>query len=127
MKIITTLLVPAALLLGACSSGSMASHGHLVPVATAKPDAAWLAKAKADYPFATCVVSGDKLGGSMGETMEYVYRQPGQTDRLVRFCCSDCPDQFVKDPTKYLKLLDAAPAKPAADHTHAEGTPEHTH
>ena len=49
-------------------------------------DAAWLAKAKADYPLKTCIVSGEDLGGDMGAAVDYVYHQKGQPDRLVRIC-----------------------------------------
>ena len=55
------------------------------------------------YPMDTCVVSGEKLGGDMGKPVERIFN-----NRLVRFCCSDCPNDFAKDPGKYLKKLDAA-------------------
>lgn len=71
----------------------------------------WLAKELAAYPLTTCTVSGDKLGGSMGPALDYVWRVAGQPDRLVRFCCSDCPPDFQKDPAKYLAMIDAAKAK----------------
>ena len=77
----------------------------------AAPDAAWLAKAKATYPLKTCVVSDKEIGGSMGEGLDYIHKQDGQPDRLVRFCCKDCVDDFKKEPAKYLKLIDEAAAK----------------
>ena len=77
----------------------------------AAPDAAWLAKAKAEYPLKTCVVSDETIGGSMGDGIEYVYKQEGKPDRLVRFCCKDCLKDFTKDPAKYLKQIDEAAAK----------------
>ncbi len=77
----------------------------------AAPDAAWLAKAKAEYPLKTCVVSDEAIGGSMGEGIDYVFKQAGQPDRLVRFCCKDCLKDFTKDPAKYLKQIDEAAAK----------------
>ncbi len=68
-----------------------------------------LAKAKATYPLTTCVVSGESLaGGDMGPPVDYVYKQDGQPDRLVRFCCKMCIGKFKKDPAKYLKQIDAA-------------------
>ena len=70
-------------------------------------DAAWLAKARTAYALTTCLVSGEELGG-MGQPAEYVCRQPGQPDRLVRFCCRMCGPKFRKDPAKYLARLDAA-------------------
>ncbi len=71
-------------------------------------------KAKAAYPLTTCVVSGDKLT-EMGKPVEYVYKQAGQPDRLVMFCCKDCIKDFESDPAKYLKKIDEAAAAKAKD------------
>lgn len=85
--------------------------GDLVPV-TDKTDAAWLAKARADYPLTTCAVSGDKLeGGDMGKPQEFVYKETGKPDQFVRFCCKDCVKDFKKEPAKYLKMITDAAAK----------------
>ncbi len=59
------------------------------------------------YPLTTCIVSGDKLG-EMGDPVRYVYKQPGQPDRVLEFCCKDCIKDFEKDPAKYLAKYDAA-------------------
>jgi hypothetical protein len=67
-----------------------------------------LAKARAKYPTALCVVSGEHL--QAGEIVEYHYQQPGQPDRLVRLCCHKCVAKFKADPAKYLKKLDEATA-----------------
>lgn len=93
---------------------ALAAHEHSdkpAAKAPAAPDAAWLAKAKAAYPLNTCVVSDEEIGGSMGEGIDYIHKQDGQPDRLVRFCCKDCVDDFKKEPAKYLKLIDEAAAK----------------
>ena len=93
---------------------ALAAHEHSdkpAAKAPAAPDAAWLAKAKATYPLKTCVVSDKEIGGSMGEGLDYIHKQDGQPDRLVRFCCKDCVDDFKKEPAKYLKLIDEASAK----------------
>ena len=87
-------------------------HDADKPAAPAAPDSAWLAKAKAEYPLTTCVVSGEEFGGSMGDAINYVYKQEGKPDRLVRFCCKDCRKDFDKDPAQYLKKIDEAAAKP---------------
>ncbi len=111
MKKLTLLL---ALLFAAGTPLVFAAHDHSSadkPVAPAAPDAAWLAKAKAEYPLKTCVVSDEAIGGSMGEGIDYVYQQDGKPDRLVRFCCKDCVKDFNKDPVKYLKQIDEAAAK----------------
>lgn len=77
--------------------------------------------AKAAYPLMTCVVSGDKLEpSSMGGPVDYIYKEKGQPDRLVRFCCKDCVKDFEKEPAKYLKKIDdAAVAKAKEEPAHA--------
>ncbi|HEY0945604.1 MAG TPA: hypothetical protein VGD81_10065 [Opitutaceae bacterium] len=84
------------------------------PAASAQSASTDSAKAKADYPLTTCVVSGDPLeGGDMGEAIDYVHKEEGKPDRLVRLCCKGCVRDFKKDPAKYLKAIDdAAAGKP---------------
>lgn len=73
--------------------------------------------ASAEYPLDTCVVSGEMLG-EMGTPIDYIHKEEGKPDRLVRFCCKMCVGKFKKDPAKYLKRLDAAAAaKTTSDHT----------
>lgn len=55
------------------------------------------------YPLDTCVVSGEKLGGDMGDPIDVVYK-----NRLIRFCCKMCMNEFAKDPAKYIQKIDAA-------------------
>lgn len=69
--------------------------------------------AEAAYPLDTCVVSGEKLG-DMGAPIDYIYKEDGKPDRLVRFCCKMCIAKFKKDPAKYLKLIDEAAAQKKA-------------
>jgi len=104
----TSLLL--ALIISASASLAFAAHEHTDAAKSAAPapDAAWLAKAKAEYPLTNCVVSDEKIGGSMGEGIDYVYKQEGKPDRLVRFCCKDCVKDFTKDPAKFLAEIDAA-------------------
>jgi hypothetical protein len=64
----------------------------------------------AAYPLDTCVVSGEKLG-EMGKPIDYIYKEEGKPDRLVRFCCKMCIGKFKKEPAKYLKLIDEAAAQ----------------
>ena len=52
------------------------------------------------YPTTTCPVSGAELGG-MGDPVEKVF-----ANRLVRFCCSGCIDEFKKHPARYILKLD---------------------
>jgi YHS domain-containing protein len=67
------------------------------------------AAAAKPYPLATCVVSGETLG-SHGEP--YVMQHEG---REVRLCCKGCRKDFLKDPASYLKRIDEAAAKTAAE------------
>jgi hypothetical protein len=62
------------------------------------------------YPLDYCLVSGDKIGGDMGKPIVIVYH--GQE---MKFCCSDCPPKFKKNPEKYMKMLDEAEKKAAAN------------
>ena len=73
-----------------------------------------------DYPLTTCLVTGEKLGGSMGEPINYVYK-----GRLVRFCCKSCIKAFNKNPQRYLNKLDAAKAGKATDSTSESASAKH--
>ncbi|MHB1155845.1 MAG: hypothetical protein ACYC26_03290 [Phycisphaerales bacterium] len=55
------------------------------------------------YPLTACLVSGEKLGGEMGDAINFVYK-----NRLIRFCCPDCKKDFLAAPDKYLAKLDEA-------------------
>lgn len=54
------------------------------------------------YPLDKCLVSDEKLGG-MGKPYVIVYE--GQE---IKLCCKGCEKDFKKDPTKYMKKLEAA-------------------
>lgn len=68
-----------------------------------------LAKARAQYPVQVCVVSGEHL--EAGQIVEYVYKEPGKSDRLVRLCCHKCVARFKADPVRFLQKLDDLAAK----------------
>lgn len=87
------------------ATASTEKVGKLVPLA--EKDAAWAAKARAEYPLEMCLTSDEKLG-SMGKSTEFIYRVEGKPDRLLRFCCDGCEEDFMKEPAKYLAKLDAA-------------------
>jgi hypothetical protein len=93
-----------------------ALHGQLIPAKDAPAD--WVAKERENYPLDSCPVSEDSLHGDMGGPIDFVYKQEGKPDRLVRFCCKDCVKDFKKDPTKYLNAIDAAAAKRKSASTH---------
>lgn len=98
------------------SKGDADESGSLIKVAAADVSAEWLAKATAEYPLDACMVSEDKLeDGEMGPPQDFVYRQDGAPDRLVRLCCNHCVRDFKKEPAKYLQAIaDAAAAKAKA-------------
>jgi len=60
------------------------------------------------YTLKTCIVSGEKLGGDMGEPYVFTYQ-----GREIKMCCKDCKKDFDKTPAKFIKKLDAAEKKAA--------------
>ncbi len=80
----------------------------------------------------TCPVSGEKLGGEMGEPVNMVI-----AGRLIRLCCSGCRKDVEKDPAKFIGMADrarhpdqsasgdSAESRTNADHHNSDH--EHTH
>jgi Cu(I)/Ag(I) efflux system membrane fusion protein len=67
------------------------------------------ARAKADpkpYPLPTCVVSGEKFGGAMGEPVVFVHQ-----GREIKLCCKSCRKDFEVAPARFLEKVDAAAKK----------------
>lgn len=124
-------LIVSLVAFGATLNTASAHEGHKKETPSASvPDHSGMkmpeADSKAAYPMTTCVVSGDKLeAGDMGPIIEYVHKEEGKPDRLVRLCCKGCVKDFKKDPAKYLKMIDDAAAakakgeKPAASDGHS--------
>ncbi len=114
MKTKTPLLLASLLAsLLATASLALASTDSSCGGCCASPNTAPQLIASADtaaYPLDTCVVSGEKLG-EMGAPIDYIHKETGKPDRLVRFCCKMCVTKFKKDPAKYLKLIDDAAAQ----------------
>lgn len=69
----------------------------------ASVDEKMIAQQLAYYPLTTCVVSGDKLGGEMGDIIDVVHQ-----NRLVRLCCNGCKKALAKDPESIFAKIDAA-------------------
>lgn len=88
LKLITVMILTVAVVALAPSSRADGTN----TVSSVKPD---LLK--------TCPVSGDQIGGDMGEPYKFVYQ--GQE---VKLCCSMCKAKFDKDPAKYIKKIQAA-------------------
>jgi YHS domain-containing protein len=55
------------------------------------------------YTLDYCIVSGEKLGGSMGKPHVITYE-----GREIKFCCAGCEGVFKKDPAKYIKKIEEA-------------------
>src|SRR5579859_8152441 len=63
------------------------------------------------YTLKKCIVSGDKLGGDMGDPYVYIYKDKDDVSHEIKFCCKSCLKDFNKDPQGYLKKIAAAEAK----------------
>jgi hypothetical protein len=73
------------------------------------------------YPLQTCLVSGEKLGGDMGEPYVFIYQ-----GRKIKLCCKSCLKQFNKEPAKYIKKLEEAEkAKSRSDNAPGKGHEGH--
>ena len=77
------------------------------------------------YPLPTCVVSGEKLGGDMGDPHIFTYK-----GREIKLCCKSCFKDFNKEPAKFLKKLDlaaktAGSAEKSAGQAHEDGPHKH--
>lgn len=78
------------------------------------------------YPLTTCIVSGEALG-DMGQPIDYIHKEAGKPDRLVKFCCKMCISSFKKNPAKYLAKLDAASAAKPAEAAKPDAHAGHNH
>ena len=94
----------ALLTLAICLAGGVLAALADEPKTDAKPKT----KAK-PYILKTCPVSGDKLGGDMGEP--YVFEFEG---REIKLCCKSCLKDFKKASAKYIKQIEVAEAKEKA-------------
>ena len=74
----------------------------LLPLSAAQAAEAKTEKPK-PYPLKTCVVSGEKFGGDMGDP--YIFTHQG---REIKLCCKSCLKDFNKEPAKYIKKLEEA-------------------
>lgn len=76
------------------------------PAATPDAPAAPAAKPAAlvPYPLAVCIVTDNDLD-SMGDATRLVHG-----GREIKFCCAPCEAKFLKNPARFLKKLEPAPA-----------------
>lgn len=70
---------------------------------TTQTKAAELTDVTAPYPLNTCAVTGEKLGGGMGQP--YVFTHQG---REIKFCCQGCLKTFHGQPVEDIKKLEAS-------------------
>ena len=92
-----------------CSKEASAPASDKAPAAAQAPAAPAATNAAAvvtPYPLKTCIVSGEKLGGDMGEPVTFVYN-----NQEIKFCCAMCKPKFLKDPDAYMKKIKEAEAK----------------
>ena len=74
----------------------------LAALAADNKDAKKPEKAK-PYTLKTCPVSGEKLGGDMGDPYVFTYQ-----GREIKLCCKNCKKDFDKNPGKYIsKIVEA--------------------
>jgi len=104
------LIIPFVSLASLAFAADDSSCGGCCAAKTAAVQLVATADTTSNYPLDTCVVSGEKLG-EMGKPIDYIHKEEGKPDRLVRFCCKMCIGKFKKDPAKYLKLIDEAAAQ----------------
>jgi len=91
--------IAAAILVAGLAAGTpagLAAEGKTL----AKP-----AKVK-PYPLETCVVSGDRLGGDMGEPITFTYEH-----QEIKLCCKACEKEFRKNAAKYMAKIEEAAKK----------------
>ena len=82
---------------------------------------------RATYPLDTCVVTGDPLDAFVWEgdsvikkyAVNYVHKEEGKPNRLVRLHSDWCVRDFRKNPEKYLHQIDQAADSKSATETPA--------
>lgn len=65
------------------------------------------AESLAPYPLKVCIVSGDKLDK---DAVTFTYQ-----GREIKTCCTNCIDEFYKDPAGFAGKIDEAAAKKPAN------------
>ncbi len=84
-----------------------------------KIDEAVVKAQKESYPLDFCIVSGDKLGGDMGKTIDVTIG-----NRLYRVCCKGCIKSLHETPLKYQSMLDDALAGKPVKRPEGSGSKE---
>ena len=110
-----------------CCNGCLPKFNKDPKATLEKLDEAVIKQQGEHYPMTVCLVSGEALGGDMGEPVERVYN-----NHLVRLCCKGCIKEFEKTPATFLSALDDAwkkqggvPGAEAAGQGREKGQGEH--
>ena len=83
-----------------CCNGCTAKFEKETAKYMEKVDAAMIEQQAKVYPTDACVVSGKKLDDTA--------RSKIVGNRLMKFCCDNCPKAAAADPAKFIAKLDAA-------------------
>jgi len=106
LNCIGRLMISGLVLAALLAAGSPSRADNTNSVASTKP---------VPYPLDTCIVSGEKFGGDMGDPVVFVYQDAAKgINQEVKFCCPMCKPKFLKEPDKYMKIIRAAEAKAKA-------------
>ena len=103
-----------------CCNGSLSKFKKEPAKFLKQLDEAVIKKQRASYPTEVCLVSGEKLGGDMGDAIDHVIG-----NRLFRLCCKGCVKKVNAEPSKYLKMLNSK--KPDAPDMKHEGSETKKH
>jgi hypothetical protein len=109
MKTAASLLTLSLLFLAPLNPASASATPDTKAVAaatqmgTVDDEAKLIAQQIPSYPTMTCVVSGELMGGDMGEPIDVLHE-----GRLVRLCCKMCMKELEKDPAAVMAAVDAA-------------------
>lgn len=69
-----------------------------------------------------CPVSGEKVGGAMGDPVKFEYK-----GKIYNLCCAMCAKDFKKDPEKYVKIVEEEMKQYEKDHDDHDEESEEDH
>ncbi|MGI9012852.1 MAG: hypothetical protein ACR2GY_01220 [Phycisphaerales bacterium] len=94
-----------------CCAGCVEKFQADMPKYFAAIDEKMIAQQMPYYPLDTCVVMEQDRLDEMSKPVDLIYQ-----NRLVRFCCNMCVQEFNDDPKQYLDKIDAAIIKQQSEH-----------
>src|SRR5271170_4422222 len=99
--------IPAVLLIAAVAFIATGVRAADTNSPSSGTNSAAAAKKPVPYPLKTCVVSGEKFGGDMGDPIVFIYTNK-DINQEIKFCCPMCKPKFLADPDKYMKTIKEA-------------------